>query len=127
MNPVALSRMVFGMFAPFALLLGLVTATAPVKVWGWLGVEPGNAAFIAILYGSVLLAVGAISLLALRDPVRHATLLLFIGIYKLAAALLLTVHGLATVMPLVGWAIAVLYLFLALLALWLYAGLSRHV
>lgn len=121
---IALSRVVFAVFSPCAMLIGLAMAISPVTIWGWLGVQVGNAALVAILYGCVLLGVGAVSLAAMRNPCRHATLLLFIGVYKAAAAVLLAVHGLQQAMPVVGWVIAVAYLLMAVLCLWLYAGFT---
>lgn len=121
---IALSRFVFGVFSPCAMLIGLAMAISPATVWGWLGVQPGNAAIVAILYGCVLLGVGVVSLAAMRNPCRHATLLLLIGVYKSAAAVLLAVYGLQQAMPAVGWVIAVAYLLMALLCLWLYAGFT---
>lgn len=124
LDRIALSRLVFGVFSPCAMLIGLAMAISPETVWGLLGVQPGNAALVAILYGCVLLGVGAVSLAAMRNPCRHATLLLFIGVYKSAAGVLLAVYGLQQALPVVGWVIAVAYFLMALLCLWLYAGFT---
>ena len=124
LDRIALSRLVFGVFSPFAILIGLAMAISPETVWNLLGVQPGNAALVAILYGCVRLGVGVVSLAAMRNPCRLATLLLFIGVYKSAAAVLLALHGMQQPLPVVGWVIAVAYCLMALLCLWLYAGFT---
>jgi hypothetical protein len=77
-----------------------------------------------VLYGCVLFGVGFTSWLARRDPQRHASLLLLVGVYKTAAVLALLLHGWWHSLPWAGWIIAVLYGLLAAACLWLYRGLS---
>lgn len=123
-NGIALARAILGLFAPCALLLGLAMAGNPVLFWEVLGVAIHEGAVVGILYGSVLVGVGAVSLVAWHDPARHATLLLFIGTYKAVVVLGLVWYGWQHALPVIAWAIAVLYTVLAALCVWLYARLA---
>ena len=60
-----LGKMVFRVFAACALMLGLFITLSPAIFWGWLGIGIGaDSRVVAILYGSVVMAVGLLSLLA---------------------------------------------------------------
>lgn len=83
-----LMRGFFCISAPSALALGMLLLLWTGPFLRWLGI-PDTGLVPGILYGGVLVGVSAVSLAGIRQPWRHASLVLFIGIYKAAAAVAL--------------------------------------
>lgn len=116
-------RWTLWVFAPSAVIVGVIVQLFPLTFWQLLGLQVGADATLSRLYGAVLLGVGLTGLHALSNPLRHATLLLLIGYYKTVAALVLGLAFFSQAdMPLASLVIAVLY---GGLALWCFAIYPR--
>lgn len=114
-------KLTLWVFAPSAIIIGIVVQWFPVAFWNLLGLGVGADATLSRLYGAVLLGVGLMGAQALSNPIRHATLLLFISYYKgIAALVLLTVFFTHPGMPVASLIIGVLYGGLAALCFALY-------
>lgn len=109
-------------FAPSAIVTGILVQWYPIAFWQALGLSAGADATLSRLYGAVLLGVGLLSLHALKNPVKHASLFLFIGYYKGIASLTLTYNYFTQPTPSITiLIIALLYGTLALHCLALYS------
>ncbi len=109
-------------FTPGAIVMGVLMQCYPIAFWQVLGLSAGTDATLSRLYGAVLLGVGLLSLHALKNPVKHMSLFLFIGYYKGIASLMLTYTYFTQPTPNIATlTIALLYGSLALLCLALYS------
>lgn len=106
-------RQTFYLFAPCGLICGALIQCFPAAFWAVLGIDAGNAV-LSRLYGCVLLSVGVLGMMAIRQPLRYASLLLFIGVYKGLAGGFLGVAYLSGDQPPAVIVIAALYFGLAL-------------
>lgn len=114
-------KLTLRVFAPSAIIIGIVVQCFPITFWNLLGLGVAADATLSRLYGAVLLGVGLMGAQALSDPLRHATLLLFISYYKgIAAVVLLVAFFTHPGMPITSLVIGVLYGGLAALCFVLY-------
>lgn len=127
----AVMKITFQVMALPAFGLGLAMALAPAGFWNTFGIDIGSDAVVATLYGCVLVGVGLVSMIAIRNPEAHTSVFLFMGIYKGFAFICLTLHFLlhATSQapaPMAGWVIAILYLLLSAYSFALYPWQNRN-
>ncbi|HEY9032436.1 MAG TPA: hypothetical protein VIN71_00720 [Pseudomonadales bacterium] len=124
-----LTRRLFALCGPCALLIGSALLLMPQRLAGLLAIDHGNDTVLATLYAAVLIAVGLVCLAGWRQPQRHASLLLLVGSYKgIAASTLLARYCLAdtTPLPLAALLLALAYALMAAISLWLYHSLQQE-
>ena len=126
----AILRVTLQVMALPAAGLGLAMALVPAGFWNTFGIDIGSDAVVATLYGCVLVGVGLVSMIAIRNPAAHTSVFLFMGIYKGFAFVFLVQHFLrhATAQapaPMAGWVIAVLYLLISAYSFALYPWQQR--
>ncbi len=127
----AVMKITFQVMALPAFGLGLAMALAPAGFWNTFGIDIGSDAVVATLYGCVLVGVGLVSMIAIRNPEAHTSVFLFMGIYKGFAFICLTQHFLhhaspQAPAPMAGWVIAILYLLLSAYSFALYPWQNRN-
>lgn len=99
-------KLIYAVFGPCALAIGLWMVISPSNFWGLLQVDYDDP-ISQTLYGAVLCGVGVICLLGVAKPLQYIAVFQFMMAYKTILVIALIVR-LATIddAPIAGWLIA---------------------